>query len=83
MGSPHHRRAGETALTGEGTFLLIIASTIVILCGWLAEGKFRVPVVYDSYGPVWINIQVSQIGNGWQIDHVGWNYKPLSLDASH
>jgi hypothetical protein len=35
-GQTRDRRAGEVALTGESTLLLIIASAIVILCGWLA-----------------------------------------------
>ncbi|MGH8095612.1 MAG: hypothetical protein ACREIF_19450 [Chthoniobacterales bacterium] len=37
------------------------------------DGKFRVPVIYDSYNSVWINIEVSRIGEGWQIDHIGWS----------
>ncbi|MBA3608462.1 MAG: hypothetical protein H0W43_08155 [Chthoniobacterales bacterium] len=43
------------------------------------EGKFQIPVTYDSHGPVWVNIQVSRIGDGWQIDHIGWRYKPHQL----
>lgn len=43
------------------------------------EGKFQMPVIYDSNGPVWVNIQVSRIGDGWQIDHIGWNFKPREL----
>ena len=43
------------------------------------EGKFQVPVIYGSHGPVWVNIQVSRIGDGWQIDHIGWNFKPGKL----
>lgn len=43
------------------------------------EGKFQIPVTYDSYGPVWVNIQVSRIGDGWQIDHIGWNFKAGKL----
>lgn len=35
-GHSQHSRIGEAALTGESTLLLVIASTIVILCGWLA-----------------------------------------------
>ncbi len=34
---PHRsRRSAEAALTGDATLLLIIASTIVLACGWVA-----------------------------------------------
>lgn len=35
-GSTPDPKAGEAALTGEGTLLLIIAGAVMILCGWLA-----------------------------------------------
>lgn len=55
-------------------------TTRLVARSLMIEGRFQVPVTYDSYGPVWINIEVSRIGDGWQIDHLGWNYKPLKLE---
>ncbi len=45
------------------------------------EGKFQLPVTYDSGAPVWVNIQVSRIGDGWQIDHIGWRFKRGELQG--
>ena len=43
----------------------------------LMTGHFRMPAIFDDPAPIWINIDVSRIGDGWQIDHIGWGYEPL------
>jgi hypothetical protein len=42
--------------------------------------RFELPVLYEDSEPVWVNIDVSQIGNAWQIDHLGWEYQPPKVD---
>ena len=42
----------------------------------MLTGRFQFPVLYEGSAPVWVNVDVSQIGNGWQIDHLGWEYQP-------
>ena len=37
------------------------------------DGKIWIPFD-DSRGMVWANMEVSRIGEGWQIDHIGWTY---------
>jgi hypothetical protein len=37
------------------------------------DGKFWIPF-NDSRGLVWVNMEVSRVGDGWQIDHLGWTY---------
>jgi hypothetical protein len=39
-------------------------------------GRFDIPALFGSTSPIWINIDVSRIGDGWQIDHIGWAYSP-------
>lgn len=39
-------------------------------------GRFDIPALFGSTLPIWINIDVSRIGDGWQIDHIGWGYSP-------
>ena len=39
-------------------------------------GLFQFPALFESTTPVWINLQVSRVGDSWQIDHVGWEYSP-------
>ena len=81
------REVAETALTGEGILLLVIAAQrlcfrrvskdlvecrsgeVVAHHPWV-EGEFKFPI-HDASGPVWINIEVSRIGDGWQVDHIG------------
>ncbi|HEY2714542.1 MAG TPA: hypothetical protein VGI60_18680 [Chthoniobacterales bacterium] len=36
---------------------------------WI-DGKILIPF-YDSRGLVWVNVEVSRIGEGWQINHIG------------
>ena len=43
------------------------------------DAKFQMPVTYDFGAPIWVNIEVSRIGDGWQIEHIGWGYKPRAL----
>lgn len=73
------RELGEPLSIGE---FQSVFTTRLVARRLMVEGKFQAPVIYDSYGPVWINIQVSRIGDGWQIDHLGWNYNPLKVDES-
>jgi hypothetical protein len=71
-----NRELGEPLRIGE---LESAFTTRLVARRLMIEGRFQVPVIYDSYGPVWVNIQVSRIGNGWQIDHIGWSYEPRKL----
>ncbi|MGI8431836.1 MAG: hypothetical protein ACR2MW_06035 [Chthoniobacterales bacterium] len=41
------------------------------------------PVLFrDGETPIWINLEVSQPDDDWQIDHIGWEYNPRKLRAS-
>lgn len=73
------RELGEPLRTGK---FQSVFTTRWVARQLMVQGTFQLRVIYDSYGPVWVNIQVSRIGSGWQIDHLGWNYKPLKLDQS-
>ncbi len=39
-------------------------------------GLFQIPALFHETEPIWINLQVSRIGDGWQIDRVGWEFQP-------
>ncbi len=67
------RELGEPLSVGE---LESRFTTLAAARHLQVEGRFQFPVIYDSYGPVWVNIQVSRIGEGWQIDHIGWSFRP-------
>ncbi|MGH7935760.1 MAG: hypothetical protein ACREF8_01985, partial [Chthoniobacterales bacterium] len=46
-------------------------------------GRFRMPALFnDNTVPIWINIDVSRIGDGWQIDHIGWEYQPRKFESA-
>ncbi len=44
-------------------------------------GVFQVPILVHEAEPIWVNLQVSQIGDGWQIDHIGWEFQPGNFGA--
>lgn len=39
-------------------------------------GRFDIPALFGSTVPIWINIDFSRVGDGWQIEHIGWEYSP-------
>lgn len=57
--------------TPRGVFTTHLAHRQLIL-----TGRFDLPVLFNSTVPIWINIDVSRIRDGWQIDHIGWEYSP-------
>jgi hypothetical protein len=75
-----HRAREEFAEPGRIAGLQSAFSTHLL--GWhlMISARFLLKVTWDSGGPVWINIEVSRIGRGWQIDHIGWNYSPEQIE---
>ena len=71
-----NRSLGQPISVGE--LQTRFASRLVQHHIWVMA-SLQVPATYDSHGPVWINLQVSRIGDGWQIDHIGWSYEPRRL----
>lgn len=48
----------------------------------MMTGLFQFPVLFNGTVPIWINLEVSRIGTGWQIDHIGWEYRPGNFKSS-
>ncbi len=46
-------------------------------------GLFQIPVLFRDDTPIWINLEVSRSGDGWQIDQVGWEYTPGIFKSSN
>ncbi|MGI8438168.1 MAG: hypothetical protein ACR2NX_14935 [Chthoniobacterales bacterium] len=44
---------------------------------------FQIPVLFRDTTPIWVNLEVSRIGDGWQIDRIGWEYTPGIFQSSH
>ena len=80
--TPHHfisRLSNELGQPqGVGELETKFTARLIARHLWVS-GKFQMAVTYDSNGPVWVNMEVSRIGDGWQIDHIGWNLKPGKL----
>lgn len=55
----------------RGTFTTRLVARRVMI-----TGLFQMPVLYEGSTPIWVNLEVSRIGDGWQIDHIGWEFGP-------